>query len=137
MRSTMRKLMDLIDLLDMVRFPNSWLLAIAGAALTLLACGVTQAADPALPVDGPVSIARSLQDYGMAAVAGILLWAAWRGNERMAAALDRHEQCLIELVRQNAVVAERQICESAALRDEMRKRPCLTGLPTLEREAKA
>lgn len=92
--------------------------------LTLIFIGAAaSASDDGL--GAPTMLAKAIQDYGMAAIVAVLLWYSWRTTERMSAALDRHEQCLIELVRQNAAVAEKQNAESALLRKEISERPCL------------
>jgi hypothetical protein len=102
----------------------------AAVALGLMAAWGTIYAmetSAAAPTGGPLDIVQVLHGYGLAGLAGLLIWAQWRSHERMAAALDRHESLLIELVRENARVAEKAAKLGDDLCQRLDKRPCLRG----------
>jgi len=72
---------------------------------------------------------KVLHDYGLVAVAAIMLWANWRTQERMALALQNHEIQLIELVRQNAAIATQSTNEISQIRQQWQQRKCLADVP--------
>lgn len=89
-------------------------------------CGALAAADAAAAATGtPLDVVQIIHGYGLAGLAGLLIYAQWRSHERMAAALDRHEALLVELVRENARIAERCAQMSDDLCHRMDQRPCL------------
>jgi hypothetical protein len=92
------------------------------------------AADAGNSTDMPaVSLARALHDYGLAAVAAIMLWSNWRTQERMALALQQHETQLIELVKHNAILAANSTSEISLIRQQWQARKCLADVPISNR----
>jgi uncharacterized membrane protein len=90
-----------------------------------LAWGTIYAMEVAPATGTPLDLVQILHGYGLAGLAGLLIYAQWRGHERMAAALDRHETLLLALVEKNASLAERCANEARALTNELRERPCM------------
>jgi hypothetical protein len=94
---------------------------ILGCAVSL---GVAAAAENG-GIELPSSVAQMLHQWGLAGLAGFLVWVQWQTHERMASALNRHEILLIELVRENAALGAKSLACMESLRDELRERPCL------------
>lgn len=106
-----------------MRWSRLIMISVASAAY-----GTLLAADAVGVTSGtPIDIAQILHAYGLAGIAGLLIYAQWRSHERMAAALDRHEAILLELVRENAKIAERSAKLADDLCRKLEARPCLRG----------